>query len=59
MNENRKIQIKEVFLGFFSKMDQKDAGSLVNKILQKLEQDKFPPLIAVSKHTITQQLWLE
>ena len=37
-DENKKIKIKEVFLGFFQ-IDKKDAGSLVNKILQKLEQD--------------------
>ena len=40
IDENRKVKIKEVFLGFFQ-IDKKDAGSLVNKILQKLEQDKI------------------
>ena len=58
MDENRKVEIKEAFLGFFQ-IDKKDAGSLINKILQKLEQDKIPSLIAMAKHTITQQLWLE
>ena len=40
IDENRKVKIKEVFLGFFQ-IDKKDAGSLVNKILQKLDQDKI------------------
>ena len=40
IDENGKVKIKEVFLGFFQ-TDKKDAGSLVNKILQKLEQDKI------------------
>ena len=40
IDKNRKVKIKEVFLGFFQS-DKKDAGSLVNKILQKLEQDKI------------------
>ena len=38
IDENRKVKIKEVILGFFQ-IDKKDAGSLVNKILEKLEQD--------------------
>ena len=37
-DENRKVKIKEVFLGFFQ-IDKKDAAGLVNKILQKLEED--------------------
>ena len=41
VDENRKVEAKEVFLGFF-RVDKKDAGSLVNKILQKLEQNKIP-----------------
>ena len=40
VDENRKVETKEVFLGFF-RVDKKDAGSLVNKILQKLEQNKI------------------
>ena len=40
IDKNRKVKIKEVFLGFFQS-DKIDAGSLVNKILQKLEQDKI------------------
>ena len=40
IDENKKVKIKEVFLRFFQ-IDKKDAGSLVNKILQKLEQDKI------------------
>ena len=57
-DENRKVKIKEVFLGFFQ-IDQKDAGSLVNKILQKLEQDKISIIDCRGQRTITQQLWLE
>ena len=41
VDENRKVKTKEVFLGLF-RVDIKDAGSLVNKILQKLEQNKIP-----------------
>jgi len=40
IDENRKVEIKEVFLGFFQ-IDKKDSGSLVNKILEKLEQDEI------------------
>ena len=40
IDKNRKVQIKEVFLGFFQ-IDKKNEGSLENKILQKLEQDKI------------------
>ena len=38
IDKNKKVEIKEVFLEFFQ-IDKKDAGNLVNKILQKLEQD--------------------
>ena len=38
IDEDRKVKIKEVFLGFFQ-IDKKDAGSLVNK--QKLKQNKI------------------
>ena len=40
IDENRKVEIKKVFLGFYQ-IDKKDAGSLIYKILQKLEQDKI------------------
>ena len=40
IDENRKIKIKEIFMGIFQ-IDKKDGGSFVNKILQKLEQDKI------------------
>ena len=35
IDENRKVEMKKVFLVFFQ-IEKKDAGSLVNKILQKL-----------------------
>ena len=40
VDENRKFKIKEVFLGLFQ-IHKKDADSLANKIVQKLEQDKI------------------
>lgn len=41
INEDRTVEIKEVFVGFFQ-ISKKDAGSLANKILEKLEEDKIP-----------------
>ena len=40
IDENRKVEIKETFLGFFQ-VNKKDAVSLVNKIQEKLEEDKI------------------
>ena len=40
IDENGKVEIKEVFLGFLQ-INKKDSGSLTNKILQKFEQDKI------------------
>ena len=40
IDKNRKIKIKEVFLGVFQ-IDKRGAGSFLHKILQKLEQDKI------------------
>ena len=40
IDENKKVEIEKVFLGFFQ-IDKRDAGSLINKILQKLEQNKI------------------
>ena len=40
INENKKVEIKEVFLGYFQ-VNKKDAESLVRKMLEKLAEDSI------------------
>ena len=58
IDENRKVKTKEAFLEFFL-IDKKDAGSLANKILQKLEQEKISIIDWRGQTYDTQQLWLK
>ena len=52
INENKNVEIKEIFLEFFQ-VSEKNAASLVETVIGKLNDDGIDLNIVVDKHTIT------